>query len=152
MKKPLKTYSRLNNNNISKHSLMKSLSKQNIKKKEINLYSNQEKQLIITNANNSGKKKKIAIFYKKIDYSYVKPKVETGLNEIILKRLLNNNKKKLSRNQTNRKIETEKKTEKKQSLIKRCKITMNKTLENFKAIASNIKKKLFKEEIKKKKY
>ena len=85
------------------------------------------------------KKKKFTTFYKKIDYSYVKPKVETGLSEIMIKKLLNNNKK-LTRKQTNKKIETEKK----QSIIKRCKITMNKTIENFKEMASTIKKKLFK--------
>ena len=89
--------------------------------------------------NSNNKKNKFKSFYKKIDYSYVKPKVETGLSETMLKKLLNNNKK-LSRNITNKNIETEKK----QSLIKRCKITMNKTIDNFKSMASNIKRKLFK--------
>ena len=88
---------------------------------------------------NTLKKKKFTTFYKKIDYSYVKPKVETGLSEIMIKKLLNNNKK-LTNKQTNKKIETEKK----QSIIKRCKITMNKTIENFKEMALSIKKKLFK--------
>jgi len=85
------------------------------------------------------KKKKFTTFYKKIDYSYVKPKVETGLSEIMINKLLNNNKK-LARKQVNQKIETEKK----QSIIKRCKITMNKTIENLKEMASSIKKRLFK--------
>ena len=35
---------------------------------------------------------------------------------------------------------------KKQSLLKKCKIDINKSIENFKTIASNIKKKLFKTE------
>ena len=35
---------------------------------------------------------------------------------------------------------------KKQSLLKKCKIGINKSIENFKTIASNIKKKLFKNE------
>ena len=85
------------------------------------------------------RKKKFTTFYKKIDYSYVKPKVETGLSEIMIKKLLNNNKK-MERKQANKKIETDKK----QSIIKRCKMTMNKTIDNIKEIASNIKQKLFK--------
>ena len=157
------------NNNISKYNLKKSFSKNNFKKLEINTYLNLEHELkrskthkrfaklnthnesIILNStfeknnnknknNNSlNKKRKFTIFYKKIDYSYVKPKVETGLSEAMLKKLLSNHQK-LTRKQTSKKLETEKK----QSLIKRCKITMNKTIENFKAMASSIKKKLFK--------
>ena len=170
-KKNPKLHNNSININISKYNLIKSFSKQNIKKSEINTYLNQEHQLkrsktqkkitktnmhnesIILNStfenhknknmnntyNTLVKKRKFTNVYKKIDYSYVKPKVETGLSEIMLKKLLNN--KKLSRKQTNKKIETEKK----QSLIKRCKLTMNKTIENFKAMASSIKKKLFKE-------
>ena len=91
------------------------------------------------NNNMTLRKKKFTTFYKKIDYSYVKPKVETGLSEIMIKKLLNNNKK-MERKQTNKKIEIDKK----QSIIKRCKITMNKTIDNIKEIASNIKQKLFK--------
>ena len=83
------------------------------------------------------KKGKFTPFHKKIDYSYVKPKVETGLSEIMIKKLLNNNKK-LSMKSA-KKIETEKK----QLLIKKCKITMNKTIENFRQMASRIKRKLF---------
>ena len=83
------------------------------------------------------KKRKFTPFHKKIDYSYVKPKVETGLSEIMIKKLLNNNKKLMK---SSKKIETEKK----QLLIKKCKITMNKTIENFKQMASRIKRKLFK--------
>ena len=85
------------------------------------------------------KKRKFTPFHKKIDYSYVKAKVETGLSEIMMKKLLNNNKKLLMKS-SNKKIETEKK----QLLIKKCKITMNKTIENFKQMASRIKRKLFK--------
>lgn len=84
------------------------------------------------------KKRKFTPFHKKIDYSYVKPKVETGLSEIMMKRLLNNNKKLGMK--SSKKIETEKK----QLLIKKCKITMNKTIENFRQMASRIKRKLFK--------
>jgi hypothetical protein len=84
------------------------------------------------------KKRKFTPFHKKIDYSYVKPKVETGLSEIMIKKLLNNNKK--SAMKSSKKIETEKK----QLLIKKCKITMNKTIENFRQMASRIKRKLFK--------
>ena len=58
------------------------------------------------------KKCKFTTFYKKIDYSYVKAKVETGLSEAMLKKLLNNHQK-LTRKQTSKKLETEKK----QSLI-----------------------------------
>ena len=101
--------------------------------------NNNNKNININNNNLSFKKCKFTTFYKKIDYSYVKPKVETGLSEIMLKKLLNNNKK-LTKKQTNKKIETEKK----QSIIKTCKITMNKTIDNIKEIATNIKKKLFK--------
>ena len=157
-----------NNNNKSKYNLQKSFSKKNFKKSGINTYLNLDhqlkrskthKKLIKLNSQNESiilnstfekndknkknssltKKRKFTNVYKKIDYSYVKAKVETGLSEIMLKKLLNNNQK-LSRKQTNKKLETEKK----QSLIKRCKITMNKTLENFKAMASSIKTKLFK--------
>ena len=81
--------------------------------------NNNNKNTNINNNNISFKKSKFTTFYKKIDYSYVKPKVETGLSEIMLKKLLNNNKK-LIKKQTNKKIETEKK----QSIIKACKITM----------------------------
>ena len=91
------------------------------------------------NNNMTLRKKKFTTFYKKIDYSYVKPKVETGLSEIMIKKLLNNNKK-MERKQANKKIEIDKK----QSIIKRCKMTMNKTIDNIKEIASNIKQKLFK--------
>ena len=95
---------------------------------------------INTNSNNNINSKRIFTnYYKKIDYSYVKPKVETGLSKTMLEKLLNNNKK-MQGKQINKKIETEKK----QSIIKRCKITMNKTIENFKTMATNIKKKLFK--------
>ena len=86
-------------------------------------------------------KKKFVQYHKKIDYSYVKAKVETGLSEDILKKLLNNNKK-LVNKETNKKIETEKK----QSLFRKCKIGINKTIANFKTMASNIKRKLFKKE------
>ena len=86
-------------------------------------------------------KKKFVQYHKKIDYSYVKAKVETGLSEDILKKLLNNNKK-LVNKETNKKIETEKK----QSLLRKCKIGINKTIANFKTMASNIKRKLFKKE------
>jgi hypothetical protein len=55
----------------------------------------------------------------------------------MIKKLLNNNKKLMK---SSKKIETEKK----QLLIKKCKITMNKTIENFKQMASRIKRKLFK--------
>jgi hypothetical protein len=157
------------NNNISKYDLKKSFSKNNFKKMEVNAYLNLEhelkrskthKRLVKINAHNESiilnstfeknnnkmknnnslnKKRKFTNVYKKIDYSYVKAKVETGLSEAMLKKLLNNHQK-LTRKQTSKKLETEKK----QSLIKRCKITMNKTLENFKAMASSIKKKLFK--------
>ena len=44
-------------------------------------------------SNNIFPDKKKIVHYKKIDYSYVKAKVETGLSEEILKKLLNNNKK-----------------------------------------------------------
>ena len=84
------------------------------------------------------KKRKFTPFHKKIDYSYVKPKVETGLSELMIKKLLNNNKKLAMK--SSKKIETEKK----QLLIKKCKITMNKTIENFRQMASHIKRKLFK--------
>jgi hypothetical protein len=103
-------------------------------------YSKINKNNNINNNNGESKKRKFINYYKKIDYSYVKPKVETGLSEIMLKKLLNNNKK-MSRNQTNKIIETTKK----QSLMKRCKITMKETIENIKKMASNIKNKLFKE-------
>jgi len=86
-------------------------------------------------------KKKSIHFHKKIDYSYVKAKVETGLSEDILKKLLKNNKK-LYNKETNKNVESVKK----QSLLKKCKLGINKTIENFKTMASNIKKKLFKNE------
>ena len=172
-KKSLKINTKLKKN-LSKHDLMKSESKLTIKKIKQNLANNRDPHLIRSktqkkirkpNANNENimlnstsilknnkkkinnndnsniKKNKFKTFYKKIDYSYVKPKVETGLSEIMLKKLLNNNKK-ISRNQTNKNNETENK----QSILKRCKITMNKTIDNFKTMASNIKKKLFKGE------
>ena len=84
-------------------------------------------------------KKKFLPIYKKIDYSYVKAKVETGLSEIILKKLLNNNKRLINK-ERNKKIETEKK----ESLFKKCKTSMNKTIENFKTGSSNIKNKICK--------
>ena len=158
-------------NNKPKYNVIKSSSKQNLNNKQINSFYNQElklkrsktqKKLSKLNTNNDSKyfnstfelhnnnntlinnnnvetKRRIPNIYKKIDYSYVKPKVETGLSEAMLKKLLNNNKK-LARKQTNKKIETEKK----QTLIKRCKLTMNKTIDNFKEMVSGIKKKLFK--------
>ena len=86
-------------------------------------------------------KKKFVQHYKKVDYSYVKAKVETGLSEEVLKKLLNNNKK-LANKEANKKNEKQNK----QSLLKRCKIGINKTISNFKVMASNIKKKLFKKE------
>jgi hypothetical protein len=86
-------------------------------------------------------KKKFVKHYKKVDYSYVKAKVETGLSEEVIKKLLNNNKK-LLKKEANKKNETENK----QSLLKKCKIGINKTISNFKVIASNIKKNLFKKE------
>ena len=86
-------------------------------------------------------KKKFVQHYKKVDYSYVKAKVETGLSEEVLKKLLNNNKK-LANKEANKKNEKQNK----QSLLKRCKIGINKTISNFKTMASNIKQKLFKKE------
>ena len=86
-------------------------------------------------------KKKFVQHYKKVDYSYVKAKVETGLSEEVLKKLLNNNKK-LANKEANKKNEKQNK----QSLLKRCKIGINKTISNFKVMASNIKQKLFKKE------
>ena len=82
--------------------------------------------------NNFAKEKnKIIPFHKKNDYSYVKAKVETGLSEDILKKLYNNNKKlknkEASKNKKNDKNE-------KQSLLKRCKTSMNRTIENFKTM------------------
>ena len=107
----------------------------------LNTYYNNNKKNIVTANNN---KKKFTAFYKKIDYSYVKAKVETGLSEIFLQKLLNNNNnKKLQKKQIiNKNNEQEK--EKKQSIIKRCKNTMNKTIVNIKEFAMNIKKKIFK--------
>ena len=93
------------------------------------------------NNNIATEKKKFVQHYKKVDYSYVKAKVETGLSEDVLKKLLNNNKK-LSNKEANKKNEMENK----QSLLKKCKIGINKTIANFKTMASNIKKKLFKKE------
>ena len=94
--------------------------------------------------NNFAKEKnKIIPFHKKNDYSYVKAKVETGLSEDILKKLYNNNKKlknkEASKNKKNDKNE-------KQSLLKRCKTSMNRTIENFKTMASNFKKKILKKD------
>ena len=86
-------------------------------------------------------KKKFVKHYKKVDYSYVKAKVETGLSEEVIKKLLNNNKK-LLKKEANKKNEIENK----QSLLKKCKIGITKTISNFKVIASNIKKNLFKKE------
>ena len=71
-------------------------------------------------------------FHKKIDYSYVKAKVETGLSEEVLKKLLNNNKN-LQKKEAMKKLDIEKK----QSLLKKCKASMNKTIESFKTMASN---------------
>ena len=85
------------------------------------------------------KKRKFTPFHKKIDYSYVKPKVKTGLSEIMVERLLKTNHK-LANKQTNKKIEIDKK----KSILKRCKISMNKTIDNFREMASCIKKRLFK--------
>ena len=90
-------------------------------------------------SNNIFPDKKKIVHYKKIDYSYVKAKVETGLSEEILKKLLNNNKK-INNKETANKIEQEKK----QSLFRKCKTNMNRTIEYFKSKASNIKKKLLK--------
>ena len=160
-------------NSMSKYNILKSSSKQNINNTKINSFINQDCKLkrsktqkklsklnksnndikylnstfeLHHNSKNVEVKKRLPNFYKKIDYSYVKPKVETGLSEEMLKKLLNNNKK-MTKKQTNKKINTEKK----QSLIKRCKLTMNKTIDNFKEMVSGIKKKLFKGENKEKK-
>ena len=84
-------------------------------------------------------RKKIIPFHKKNDYSYVKAKVETGLSEDILKKLYNNNKK-LNNKETNKKNDKNEK----QSLLKKCKTSMNRTIENFKNMASNFKKKILK--------
>ena len=92
-------------------------------------------------SNNIIPEKKYIHFHKKIDYSYVKAKVETGLTEDILKKLLKNNKK-LYNKETYKNVEFVNK----QSLLKKCKLGINKTFENFKNMASNIKKKLFKNE------
>ena len=86
-------------------------------------------------------KKKFVPFHKKNDYSYVKAKVQTGLSEEVIKKLLNNNKK-IANKEINKKIEQDKK----QSLLKKCKNSMNRTIESFKTMASNIKKKLFKKD------
>ena len=86
-------------------------------------------------------KPKLIHFHKKIDYSYVKAKVETGLREDVLKKLINNNKK-LLRKENAKKTEQEKK----QSLFKKCKTNMNKTIESLKTMASNIKNKFFKKD------
>jgi hypothetical protein len=84
-------------------------------------------------------RKKIIPFHKKNDYSYVKAKVETGLSEDILKKLYNNNKK-LNNKETNKKNDKNEK----QSLLKKCKTSMNRTIENFKNMASNFRKKILK--------
>ena len=109
-----------------------------IKNDKSNKNNNINKTFTNTCSHFNLKKRKFTPFHKKIDYSYVKAKVETGLSEIMIKKLLNNNKK-LSM-KSSKKIETEKK----QILIKKCKITMNKTIENFRQMASRIKRKLFK--------
>ena len=105
-----------------------------ITKARINKNNNISKNTLVN-------KKKFVQHYKKVDYSYVKAKVETGLSEEVLKKLLNNNKK-LANKEANKKNEKQNK----QSLLKRCKIGINKTISNFKVMASNIKKKLFKKE------
>ena len=104
-----------------------------IMKTKINKNNNNIRSNILVN------KKKFVQHHKKVDYSYVKAKVETGLSEDVLKKLLNNNKK-LANREENKKNEIQKK----QSLLKKCKIGINKTISNFKAMTSNIKKKLFK--------
>ena len=92
--------------------------------------------------NNFAKEKnKIIPFHKKNDYSYVKAKVETGLSEDILKKLYNNNKKLKYKEASKKKDKNEK-----QSLLKRCKTSMNRTIENFKTMASNFKKKILKKD------
>ena len=83
-------------------------------------------------------KKKSLNFHKKIDYSYVKAKVETGLSEDVLKKLLSINKK-LMNKEKGKKLETDKK----QSLLTKCKTSM---IEGFKTMASNIKNKIFKKD------
>ena len=105
-----------------------------ITKARINKNNNISKNTLVN-------KKKFVQHYKKVDYSYVKAKVETGLSEEVLKKLLNNNKK-LANKEANKKNEKQNK----QSLLKRCKIGINKTISNFKTMASNIKQKLFKKE------
>ena len=84
------------------HLLIRSKTQKKIKKTNTNnenimlnstcILKNNKKK-INNNDNSNIKKNKFKTFYKKIDYSYVKPKVETGLSEIMLKKLLNNNKK-----------------------------------------------------------
>ena len=118
----------------TENSFMKMKARKN--KKSININKN------INNMNNNNTlsdKRKFITSYKKIDYSYVKAKVETGLSEDAIKRLLNNNKK-LANKEHTKKIEKDKK----QCLFKKCKTNMNRTIEAFKKIASNIKQKLFK--------
>ena len=80
-------------------------------------------------------KRKFITSYKKIDYSYVKAKVETGLSEDAIKRLLNNNKKLTNKENTNK---LKKNT--KIGLFKKCETNLNKTIETSKKTASNNKK------------
>ena len=108
-----------------------SLMKIKTRKNNINKFSNN----LIT------QKKKLIPFHKKNDYSYIKAKVKTGLSEEVLKKLLNNNKK-FENKEINKKMEQDKKL----SLLNKCKTSMNKTIKSFKAMASNIKKKLFKKD------
>ena len=98
-------------------------------KKMKNKINNNVSSNIISN------KRKFITSYKKIDYSYVKAKVETGLSEDAIKRLLNNNKKLTNKENTNK---LKKKT--KRGLFKKCKTNLNKTIETSKKTALNNKK------------
>ena len=119
----------------------------NVTKAEyINTETSSIKMKIRKNNNNiinnfAKEKNKIIPFHKKNDYSYVKAKVETGLSEDILKRLYNNNKKLKNKEASKKNDKNEK-----QSLLKRCKTSMNRTIENFKTMASNFKKKILKKD------
>ena len=111
--------------------------------KKLNTISNSESTNIETSfiktKNRPSNNNRFISFHKKIDYSYVKAKVETGLSEEVLKKLLNNNKN-LQKKETMKKLDIEKK----QSLLKKCKTSMNKTIESFKTMASKIKRRFFK--------
>ena len=111
--------------------------------KKLNTISNSESTNIETSfiktKNRPSNNNRFISFHKKIDYSYVKAKVETGLSEEVLKKLLNNNKN-LQKKEAMKKSDIEKK----QSLLKKCKTSMNKTIESFKTMASKIKRRFFK--------